>query len=96
MTPANIGAPSNFTLDELNQLVTQNEGLLGPLTSMGNDTTQSILTFDQDQPLPGKNAVIAPLQSGNPVVPANSTLVVASATIFISGTLTASSASRPN
>ena len=72
-------------------LIERKAGIVGPLVDIGNDGTQTVLTFDSDPPAPAKNAAIAAGQNA----PAGSTKVC-SGTIFISGTLTASIASRPN
>lgn len=90
-TPTTIAAVKTDSLSDLNKIVTQNENQLGPLTGIGNDGNQTLLTFDMDQDPPTKHAVIA---AGN-TVPSGSTQVC-TGKVFIGGTLTDSVATRAN
>jgi hypothetical protein len=94
MTPQQGTVPANSSLDDINKVITQTENIVGPLVTIDNDGTQTVLTFDSDQPAPGENAVIAADVGGQPIVPASNTQVCRG-TIFIAGTLTACTASRP-
>lgn len=87
-----IGAPKSLSLSDLNKAVSQNEAQLGPLTGIGNDGNQTLLTFDMDPDPPAKYAIIA-AAVGNP--PSGST-TVCKGTVFVAGTLTAAIATRPN
>jgi hypothetical protein len=86
-----IGAAKSLSLNELNQVVTQQEELLGPLTAIGNDGTQSLLTFDMDQDSPTRHAVIAAGSS-----PPSGSTIISRDKVFIAGQLTDAIASRPN
>ena len=88
--PKVLGASKDSSLDDLNTVVAESEGLYGPLTEMGNDDNQSLFSFDQDQDPPDKNAVLA---SGSS--PPNGTKKVCSGDIFIKGTKTSCTAGRP-
>jgi hypothetical protein len=94
MNPVNVGCDKGSTLAVVNQIVSEREAVLGPLTGIGNNGTATTLTFDTDLNPPAKNAVIAPDNAGNPNIPAGS-IQVCRGTIFIAGALTASTASRP-
>jgi len=93
--PATVGVAKNTSLSDLNTIVGQNEDDLGPLTGIGNDGTQTTLTFDTDPPSPANHAVIAADSNGQPVVPASSTQVCRG-TVFIAGAATPATATRPN
>jgi hypothetical protein len=95
MNPVTVGCDKNATLAVINQIVSQREAVLGPLIGIGNNGAATTLAFDTDTASPAKNAVIAPNTAGGPVIPAGSTQVC-QGTIFVAGTLTASTASRPN
>ena len=92
--PTPIGVAKGTSLSGLNVIVGQQEDDLGPLTAIGNDGNQTILTFDTDPPSPAKHAVIGADKNGQPVIPAGSAQVCRG-TVFIAGTLTASTATRP-
>ena len=93
--PALLGVPQATSLADLNTLVGQYEGMLGPLISLGNDGNQTTITFDTDQAAPAKNAVLAADQNGQSVTPAGSTMVC-QGTVFIASALTHVTATRPN
>ncbi|HEY2071081.1 MAG TPA: hypothetical protein VGG48_16105 [Rhizomicrobium sp.] len=85
-------APAS-TIDQVNQIVSQNEQITGPITAMGNDGTNSTFDFDATvSTLPVKIAIIVPNTSP---APASSTSVC-TGTIFIAGVLTPCTAYRPN
>jgi hypothetical protein len=90
-TPETVGGDKNLSLADLNKLVAQQEDQLGPLTGIGNDGTQTLLTFDMDQDPPAKHAIIA---TGTSPVPAGSAKVCAGK-VFVAGTLTDAVAARP-
>jgi len=94
MTPQTGTATANSTLTDINKVVAQTENIVGPLVTIDNDGKQTVLTFDSDPPAPAENAVIAADVGGQPSVPAGSTQVCRG-TIFIAGTLTACTVSRP-
>ena len=79
-------------LADINREVAQYEQRYGPLATIGNDGSQTILTFAAKPP-PTSFAVIAAQNAGNPVIPAGATLVC-SGTIFVLGQLTLSAATR--
>ena len=85
-----IGADQSLSLSDLNTVVAQNEDLLGPLVGIGNDGTQSLLTFDMDQNPPTKHAVIA--AAGGHLPPGSSK--VCEGKIFIAAKLTSAVATR--
>ena len=91
-TLKSIGADKNDSLGDLNRLVAQQEDLLGPLTAIGNDGAQTVLTVDMDQDPPAKHAVIT--AAGSPP-PAGSTRVC-EGKVFIAGQLTDAVATRPS
>jgi hypothetical protein len=91
--PTPVGISKNTSLADLNVFVGQQEDSLGPLTAIGNDGNQTVLTFDTDPASPAIHAVIAADNGAAPVIPANSTQVCRGK-VFIAGTLTASTATR--
>lgn len=91
-TPETIGAKKETSLADLNTIVSQQEDLLGPLTGIGNDGDQTLLTFDMDEDPPTKHAVIA---AAGDALPSGSTQVC-TGKVFISSTLTDCVATRPN
>src|SRR5476651_1966331 len=95
MNPDPKACEKTLTLAALNQLLAQQEAVLGPLVAMGHDGMHTILTFDTDPPSPAQNAVIAADGPGGPAVPPNSTKVC-SGTIYVASVLTDATATRPN
>jgi hypothetical protein len=91
--PTPVGANKNESLISLNIIVTENEELLGPLIAIGNDSTQTVLTFDMDLDPPTNHAVIA--VGGGGVLPSGSSIVYRGR-VFVSGQLTDAVAIRPN
>jgi len=83
-----VAAPPGLSLSQLATLVAQQEEVLGPLLSIGNDGSQTLLTFDLDREPPETHTVIG---IGNP--PRGSTsLAIGKA--FVSGQLQDVSAFR--
>ncbi len=93
--PATIGVAKNTSLADLNTIVAENEDSLGPLTAIGNDSNQTLLTFDTDAASPANHAVIAADSGGAPDVPAGSSKICSGA-VFLGGALTSATASRSN
>ncbi len=91
-TPTPIGANKSLSLGDLNQLVVQQEDLLGPLIAIGNDGSQTVVTFDMDQNPPAKHAVIG--VAGSP--PPSGSTTICQGKVFIAGQLTDGIATRPN
>ena len=83
---------ASHSLDDVNAEIAQDEATLGTLSALGNNGSETTLTYAMIG-LPANAAVVAPQQGGNPVVPAGAT-VVAKGTIFIQGALTLVAASR--
>jgi hypothetical protein len=84
-TPTPVGVGRNESLTNLNEIVGQNENLLGPVISINDDgRPQTILTFDMNQNPPTKQTVIGPAEGG---VPARSS-TVCRGVVFINGQLT--------
>jgi hypothetical protein len=84
-----VGADPSLSLPEVRMLVAQQEELVGPLLTIGNDGKQTLLTFDIDQDPPATHAI---LDTDSPPPTATS---LATGKIFISGQLTDVSAFRP-
>lgn len=82
MTP--IGMPKETLLADLNKAVKQYENIIGPLTAVGNDGNQTLLTFNELGAKPAKNAVIVPTGTNPPTGATQE----ASGKIFIASTLT--------
>jgi hypothetical protein len=76
-----VAAPPDLSLSQLGTLVAQQEEVLGPLVSIGNDGSQTLLTFDLERDPPEKHTAIG---IGNP--PPNSTSL-ATGKVFVSGQL---------
>jgi hypothetical protein len=74
-----VGAPSDLSLSQLGILVAQQEEILGPLVSIGNDGSQTLLTFDLERDPPDTHTLIA---IGG--LPPNS-IPLASGKIFVAG-----------
>ena len=79
-----------LNLATLNTQSGYRENEIGPLIGMTNDGQQTILTYDSDGAPPTVNAVIAADGGVSPTDPTK----VCSGTIFVSGTLTACTATR--
>ena len=87
---SSVAASPVLSLAEINTLVAQQESILGPLVTIGNDGTENLLSFDFERDPPAKHAVI-----GTAPPPANVT-VLATAKIFIAGRIEDVSVYRPN
>lgn len=87
-----IQVPASSTLDNTNAIIAQMEQANGPLTAIGNDATNTTLTFDDAGVNP---TIFAKIQANTTPAPPNSTNVCAG-TIFIAGALTPSTAYRAN
>ena len=85
---ATVGAPPGLSLDQLGTLIAQQEEVLGPLVSIGNDGSQTLLTFDLEGDPPPVHTVIA---VGDP--PSNAT-PLATGKVFVGGLLRDVSALR--
>jgi hypothetical protein len=82
----------NFSLTQLNQFVSQSEnGLLGPLISIGNHNKKTVIEINDLDPAgpPPKPSVIT---TGGP--PAGAT-TIGVGQVYISGTLTQATAYKP-
>jgi len=90
-TPTPVGVGKNQSLNNLNIIVGQNEDQLGPLIAIGNDGSQTVLTFDMDQNPPTKHAVIVPF--GGPLPPGFT--VICQGKVFVTGQLTDATSIRP-
>jgi hypothetical protein len=88
--PAIVGAAPHLSLSQLSTIVSQQEELLGPLVSIGNDGSQTLLTFDMDRDPPETHTVIG---IDNP--PPNS-IPLGTGKIFVSGQLQDVLAFRPH
>jgi hypothetical protein len=88
-----VAVDASHTLAELNALVAQEEAIHGPLLAIGNDGSATQLSFDNTPSSPSNNAIIAPQNGGKPNIPAGSSLIC-TGTVFVSGTLTLSAATR--
>jgi hypothetical protein len=85
-----VGAAPNLSLSQLATLVAQQEELLGPLISIGNDGSQTLLTFDLARDPPETHSVIG---IGDP--PPNA-IPLATGKVFVSGQLQDVLAFRPD
>ena len=74
-------SPPDLSLSQLVTLVAQQEEVLGPLVSIGNDGSQTLLTFDLERDPPEKHTVIG---VGKP--PPNAT-PLATGKVFVAGEL---------
>ena len=90
-----VGVVSGTSLNDLNTVVGQNEDTLGPLTEIGNDGVQTLLTFDTDPPSPVNHAVVSVDNNGQPAIPSGSTQVCRGS-VFVERGLVSATASRPN
>lgn len=92
-TTVTIGVAAETSLEDLNTIVAQKEDAMGPLTAMGNDKSQTLLTFDTALDPPANHAVIAPDKEGNPVIPSGAGQIC-KGVVFVKSVKTASTASR--
>jgi hypothetical protein len=72
------------TLDAINQVVRQNESMLGALIAVANDGTQTLLTFERDPPKPTQKARLLLTVGGTAVIPPGS-VKVCEGTALITG-----------
>jgi hypothetical protein len=87
--PRERGFAKDNSLDDLNKFLREQEDQRGPLVGIGNDGTQTILTFDMDLAPPEKHAII---QKGNPPVSDSGI----KGKVFIDGQLKDAFATRPD
>lgn len=85
-----LGASPDLSLAQLATLIAQQEEVLGPLVSIGNDGSQTLLTFDLDQEPPANHAVIA---VGSPLL--RGAALVATGKVFVQQALQDVVAFRP-
>ena len=85
-----VSADPSLSLQELNLLIKQQEELLGPLITVGNDAKLNVLSFDDLRDPPEKHAMI---DVGGP--PPNSQ-PLAWGKVFVGGELKDVLAFRPN
>ena len=90
-TPKSVGVDKSESLNNLNIIVGQQEDQFGPLIAIGNNGTQTVLTFDMDQNSPTKHAVIVPC--GGPLPPGST--VICQGKVFVTGQLTDATSIRP-
>lgn len=83
-------ASANLSLAEINTLVAQQESILGPLLTIGNDGSETLLIFDFERDPPEKHAVV---DTADP--PANA-MVLATGKIYVAGQLQDALAYRPH
>jgi hypothetical protein len=77
---------------ELQKIIQQQEEILGPLVSIGNDYTSTLLTFDGDQDPPEKQTLLQ-LGGGDEVIGA---IPVTRGLCFVDGKLQEITAYRPS
>jgi hypothetical protein len=85
-----IRTGSDFSLAEINTLLEQQESILGPLVTIGNDGIENLLIFDFERDPPEQHTIIEAATS------LQGTMVVAIGKMFISGQLQDVAAYRPN
>jgi hypothetical protein len=76
-----VGVPAQLSLSEINNLIAQQESLLGPLVTLGNDTAATLLFFDHTQEPPERHAMIS-----RGALPAGA-IPIATGKIFVAGEL---------
>jgi hypothetical protein len=57
--PTIVTADPDVPLEAVNAIIEQQEQILGPLVSIGNDGKVTFLTFDLDREPPDKHAMVA-------------------------------------
>ena len=87
--PTIVTADPDLPLEAVNTVIEQQEEILGPLVSIGNDGKVTFLIFDLDREPPHKHAVV---DIGTP--PPN-IAPIATGKIFVGGQLTDVTAFRP-
>jgi hypothetical protein len=92
-TPKTRTVDKSSTLATLNQLVAQQEQILGPLIAISNDGNQTVLVFDAALDPPVKNAVLAAAAGASGGTPGGTH--VARGEVFIAGAVTDTIATRP-
>ncbi len=97
--PKTVSVAKNLSLSELQTTVQQQEELLGPLNKdhpkgLGNNGSQTLLTFDMDQDPPTNQAILRPTVGGQAVPLAGHDLICIGI-CFVSNQLTELAAYRP-
>ena len=87
-------APASWSLDVLNTQISTLEQALGPLVKIGNDASQTLLTFDLRGGKPAKTAQIVTKADGVPAGMAQ--LPGVTGKVFIANVLTDAIVVRPN
>jgi hypothetical protein len=80
--PTIVTADPDLPLEAVNTVIEQQEEILGPLVSIGNDGKVTFLTFDFDREPPHKHAMV-----GIGTLPPN-IAPIAEGKIFVAGRLT--------
>ena len=88
---ATVIASRNLSLADIQTLVDQQESILGPLVSIGNDGNENLLLFDVEQDPPERHPFI-----DTNIAPRPGAAVVATGKMFISGQLQDVAAFRSN
>ena len=83
-------ASRSLSLAEMNTLVEQQESILGPLVTIGNDGTENLLIFDFERDPPEKHAIVDTAE------PPPNVTVLATGKVFIAGQLEDVLVYRPN
>ncbi|HEY4941373.1 MAG TPA: hypothetical protein VII56_08085 [Rhizomicrobium sp.] len=82
--PKTVSVPSSFSLAAFNQVVQQQEQVLGQLVLLGNDGSSNLLSFDMDKDPPAKPVTIQAATDAEPP----GTQKVITGVCFIQGQLT--------
>ena len=87
--PTIVTADPDLPIEAVNTVIAQQEEILGPLVSIGNDGKVTFLTFDLDREPPQKHAMVDIGTAPPNIAP------IATGKIFVGGRLTDVTAFRP-
>ena len=90
---ATVHVAASATLDQLNTVLADNEGNIGPLVGMRIDNDTTLLKFEATDEPPAPIAKIAPQTGGAPAIP-DGAVLVASGQVYIVGVITLCAATR--
>jgi hypothetical protein len=82
-----VSVPAASSLEDIQTACASSEAILGPLMAIGNNRTDTVLTFDTGKRPPDDETVIQQTVGGTPIAPPGLTLVC-SGHAFVTGQLT--------
>jgi hypothetical protein len=81
-----FAVPPELSTQDLERVIQQQEEIIGPLVSIGNDNISTLVTFDVDQDPPTNPALLRPLRPGShDIIPGAA--LISTGVCFVNGQL---------